>query len=664
MLLNLSLPRDTRDTLFLLGVVAWLLLMQSPYIPVWCSGLGVAVLLWRGWLAWQQRALPHWPYRLGLLALAVAGTWWSHHSLIGQDAGVTLITVLLALKTLELRAQRDAMVVFYLGFFTLLTHFVYSQSLLTAIGITLGLWGLLTALVQAHKPVGSAPLWHSARLAAGMALLGSPIMLVLFLLFPRLPPLWAMPDTQATARSGLSADMEVGQVARLALDDSIAFRVIFDGPAPAQNQLYFRGPVLGQFDGQRWTATPDAPQATADVSTQGSAVRYQVTLEPSQQPWLLTLDATAQTPRIQGVGHTAHATPALQWLANRPITDLLRYTAQAHTQYQLDPNTTHTALQASLKLPTHSNPRTRAWAQTLRQQVGTPPEALIQAVLQHLRTGGYVYTLEPGLFGLHTADAFWFDKKAGFCEHMASSFVVLMRALDIPARVVTGYQGGEFNRNGGFWTVRQSDAHAWAEVWLRGQGWVRVDPTAYVAPDRAASLQRLTLPTGVWLGTLHQVNPLLLTQLRLLWDATNHRWNQWVLSHEQQRQLNWLAQLGFDDPSPSDLLSVLMGILGSMALAATTVAWWLRRHRHPWLALLQRAQQRLSQAGWPLPEHPTPRQLQQLLQQSGLNAATPDLQQWLLDLEACRYDPSSPHTLRSLRARWRQLHWPTAPVTE
>ncbi|HEX5786097.1 MAG TPA: DUF3488 domain-containing protein, partial [Burkholderiaceae bacterium] len=248
-----SWPRETRDTLFLLGVIGWVLLLQAFYIPWWCSGLASGLLLWRGWLAWHQRSLPGWPWRLALLLLVVGGTWWSHHTLIGQDAGVTLIVMLLALKTLELRARRDAFVVFYLGFFTLLTHFIHSQSLLTALGIVLALWGLLTALVNAHMPLGRPRLWHTARLAGGMAVLGAPIMVALFLLFPRLAPLWALPDPNLVGRSGLSDQMRVGQVAKLALDDSIAFRVDFDGPPPPQNTLYFRGPVLTQFDGRQWS---------------------------------------------------------------------------------------------------------------------------------------------------------------------------------------------------------------------------------------------------------------------------------------------------------------------------------------------------------------------------------------------------------------------------
>ena len=235
--LSASLPRDVRDNLFLLAVIGWVVLMQVGHIPWWCSALTAVVLLWRASLTLRGQALPGWAWRTGLLALTLGATWLTHRTLLGRDAGVTLIVVLLALKTLEMRARRDAFVVFFLSFFTLLTHFFYSQSLLTAMGILIALLGLLTALVNAHMPVGPAPLKQSARIAGGMALLGAPIMLVLFMLFPRMAPLWGMPGDSMAGRSGLSGQMRVGEIAKLALDDGIAMRVKFDGPAPPQSAL-------------------------------------------------------------------------------------------------------------------------------------------------------------------------------------------------------------------------------------------------------------------------------------------------------------------------------------------------------------------------------------------------------------------------------------------
>jgi len=251
-----NLPRETRDTLFLLAVIAWVLLPQTANLPLWCSAGAGAVLLWRGTLALKAGPLPGKLWLITLLALTVAATYATHRTLLGRDAGVTLLAVLLTLKTLELRARRDAFVIFFLGFFCMLSNFFYSQSLLTAFSMVLGLLGLLTALVNAHMPAGKPPLMQAAKTAGFMALLGTPIMLVLFLLFPRMAPLWGMPGDTMSGRSGLSGSMEVGTMAKLALDDSVALRIRFEGQPPQQRDMYFRGPVLSSFDGRKWEPLP------------------------------------------------------------------------------------------------------------------------------------------------------------------------------------------------------------------------------------------------------------------------------------------------------------------------------------------------------------------------------------------------------------------------
>ncbi|MEY2861926.1 MAG: hypothetical protein RL392_2384, partial [Pseudomonadota bacterium] len=247
-----SLPRDTRDTLFLLLVIGWVLLPQVERLPLWLSAVTGVVLVWRGWIAVQGRSLPSRWWLVALLLVATGLTFWTYRTLFGRDAGVTFIVLLLALKTLEIRAQRDAFVIFFLSFFTLLSNFFYSQSLLIAASMMLGLWGLLTALVNSQMPVGRPPLWKAAKTAGGMALLGTPIMVVLFVLFPRISPLWGIPGDAMAGRSGLSANMQVGTIANLALDDGIAMRVEFEGAPPRQSDLYFRGPVLSTFDGLEW----------------------------------------------------------------------------------------------------------------------------------------------------------------------------------------------------------------------------------------------------------------------------------------------------------------------------------------------------------------------------------------------------------------------------
>jgi transglutaminase-like putative cysteine protease len=639
-----QLPRDTRDTLFVLLVITWVAAPLIGQVPLWCSSMGALVIFWRAWLAVGNRPLPPTLWRVGLLALAVLGTLLSYRTLLGRDAGVTLLMVLLALKTLELRARRDAFVVFFLSFFLMLTQFFYSQSLVTALAMLLALWGLLTALVNAHMPVGRPTLWQAARLAGGMTLLGAPIMLVLFMLFPRIAPLWGLPGDAMAGRSGLSGSMSVGNIANLALDDSVAMRLRFDGPVPQSAEMYFRGPVLNEFDGQRWTVTPWFEQlaklAPPQLIVQDESVSYQITLEPNQQPWLFTLDATPKAPAV--AKHTPRQTPDGQWVLSRPVTELLRYQVESFTRYQSDLYLPPSQLRRSLVLPPNFNLRTRQWAQELAQNYPDPIQR-VQAVLAHLRTGGYQYTLEPGVYGRDSADEFWFDRKLGFCEHIAASFVIVMRAANIPARVVTGYQGAERNPLDGFWTVRQSDAHAWAEVWLSGQGWVRVDPTGAVSPGRIGAFQRLATPRGaVATALLGTVSPELAITLRAAWDAVNNRWNQWVLNYTQSRQLDLLKSLGFDAPSWEDLIYLLCGLVVTVSLAGALWSAWERQHRDRWHKLLARARQALVQAGITVPVQSSPRQLMQALQtQSDVRLQRPDVQRWLLQLEALRYAPQA-----------------------
>jgi len=665
------LPRDTRDTLFVLAVIAWVLAPLSLQVPLWCSLLSATVIVWRAMLAWRGQPLPSRWWLLGLLLLSVVGTLISFKTILGRDAGVTLVVVLLALKTLELRARRDAFVVFFLGFFLMLTNFFYSQSLLTAAAMLVGLLGLLTALVNAHMPVGKPPLWQAARMAGGMALLGAPIMVLLFVLFPRVAPLWGLPSDAMSGRSGLSADMTVGNIASLALDNSVAMRVRFEGAAPVQSALYFRGPVLTHFDGRSWRARPsslpDHLRLPADLKVAGEPVRYQVTLEPNKLPWLLLLDATPQAPAL--AGKTARMTRELQWILDQPVTELLRYDAVSYPRFQHGPLVSAPGLQEYLALPNGFNPRTLALAAELQQDpryLAADNARWVAVVLERLRSGGYRYTLEPGVYGQHSADEFWFDRKLGFCEHIASSFVILMRALNVPARIVTGYQGGEKNTVDDFWTVRQSDAHAWTEVWLPGQGWQRVDPTSAVAPARTGTYDRLTPPRGVIAEALFgTVSPALALNLRAAWDAVNNRWNQWVLNYSQSRQLDLLKNIGFKEPNWQDLIYVLCAIVVTASLLGAAWSAWERHQQDPWLRLLQLARRKLKTAGVVLAPNSTPRQIAQQLQVNARRAAQPAHQpdrivhawcNWLIRLEALRYAPTDVANAKNFKQQLIALH--------
>ncbi len=619
-----QLPRDARDTLFLLGVIAWTVLPHASHLPVWCVLLTGAVLLWRAQLALSNGALPgHWVL-VAVLALAVALTLWSYTTLLGKEPGITMVVVLMALKTLELRARRDAFVVFFLGFFLVLTQFLYSQSLAVAAAMLVAVWGLLTALVLAHMPVGQPSLRQAAALSARTALLGAPIMALLFVLFPRIAPLWGVPQ-DGLSTTGLSNVMRLGSVAELAQDDSVALRLRFDGAAPPPASLYLRGPVLARFDGSEWrTAVAGrgggfASGLAGDFGTaplprnlrvNGAPVRYEMTLEPLRLTALPLLEATPEAPRIDGYRVRGRAN--LEWLTDRPVVERVRFDAIAYPAFRYGPTEPEPGLRELLALPEGYNPRTLAWAAALRHEprlAQADARTLAQALLQRIRNGGYSYTLAPGAYGRDAIDEFWLDRREGFCEHFAAAFVVVMRALGVPARVVTGYQGADSVPLDGYYLVRQSSAHAWAEYWQQGVGWVRADPTAAVAPERIDGTRRLRPPPGLVAGAIGNVNPALLAELRDAWELVNNRWNQWVLSYSRSQQLDVLKSLGFRAPSWEDLALLLIAVLSTLALSAAAWAAWDRRRIDPWTRQRRRLQRALAQLELPAAAHDSLRTL-------------------------------------------------------
>ncbi len=667
-----TLPRDARDTLFLLFVTAWVIAPQVANLPGWASAMAGGMLLWRGWMAWKGRPLPGRWLLAALVVVAVVGTLITHRTILGRDAGVTLMVMMLAFKTLELRARRDAMVIFFLGFFTMLSNFFFSQSLLTAAAMLVALLGLLMALVNAHMPVGRPPLAQTFRMAGTMALLGAPIMVALFMLFPRMSPLWGMPGENLTGRSGLSGTMKIGDMAEIALDERVAIRLRFEGApteVPPQSELYFRGPVMAAFNGREWQAEPfreDSAWAArvavpANLQVSGPAVRYEVTLEPQRQPWLMVLEATPEAPQVPGM--QAYMTQDLQWMTTRPITDVLRYQAVSYPEFRHGPEQSIRQLRVYTELPPGFNPRTLALAAQMQADpalAGGGTQALVNAALQRLRTGGYSYSLEPGVYGEQTADEFWFDRKEGFCEHISSAFVVLMRAMDVPSRIVTGYQGGERNPVDGYWTVRNADAHAWAEVWMAGRGWVRVDPTGAVSPGRVGQFQRLRAPEGAFASAMGTISPGMVQNLRAVWEAVNNRWSQWVLSYSQSRQFDLLKAMGFESPSWQDLTTVLGILVGIAAGGGGLWTLWERSQHDPWLRLLARVRQRLAKAGLVLPDTLPPRSMAERAS-AHFGDSAHALAAWLLRLEQVRYAPEPAQRLGALRREFNTLQWPHSP---
>lgn len=653
------LPRETRDTFFLLGLIAWTVAPHLARLPLGVGGLCLGLLAWRGWLAWRDGPLPGRGPLLGVLLAAAGLTWWDQHTLVGKEAGITLLVMLMALKTLELRARRDAVVVFYLGFFLVLTQFLYSQSLLSALGMLLSVWGWLTALTLAHMPAGRPPLRDAAGTAARAALLGLPVMLALFLLFPRIPPLWGMPGDGA--RTGLSDQLQLGDVAELAQDDSVALRLRFEGPPPPLASLYLRGPVLTRYDGRTWLADPLPRGNLADGSPPAPAApptgrRYELTLEPLRIGWLPLLDYAVAPPQADPplASLVAPRDDSLQWRLRSPLGERARLTAWAADTAPPAPLSRWQRLQLT-QLPEGALPRTRAWARALRQQPGLPQadaRTLAGAVLRHLREGGYSYTLSPGRYDGDAVDEFWLDRKLGFCEHYASAFVVVLRSLGVPARIVTGYQGADPQPEDGYWVVRQSHAHAWAEYWEDGEGWVRADPTAAVAPERIVRSTALQAPPGLVAGTLDNVSPGLRQQLRRWVEAWDNRWNQWVLGYGRQQQFQLLRDWGWPEVDAAALARLLVLSLAGLGLAGAAWAWWDDHRLAPWPRLQRRLRAALARWQVSVSDHDSPGALAQRLQARHGSSAAP-LVEALRALQALRYAPQAAPP--DLGRWWRQF---------
>lgn len=551
--------------LWLLAALAAVVAPHLLRVPIWLAfGCG-ALIGWRLLRDLKGWTLPGRTVRVALTFAGIAGVLATYHTLLGREAGVALLTVMLCLKLLELRTLRDAMLVVFLGYFLVISGFLFSQSIFVGFYMFAVVLTLTAALVALNHPDGGRR--HNRgylRLAGGLLVQSVPMMLVLFVLFPRIPgPLWSLPEDAGRGISGLSDSMTMGAITDLAQSDEVAFRVQFDGEVPAADRLYWRGPVLWQTDGRNWNALSEEGYwirrlGEPEYRGRGEPVGYTVTVEPHGRKWLFALDLPAEVPD----GATIRGD--FQILSEKAIDARYRY----HMRSVLDYNTgalSPVQRQLALALPPGINPRAVALANQWRAE-GMLPETMVSAALSLFRDEPFYYTRQPpALPGRDPVDGFLFETRRGFCEHYASSFVTLMRAAGVPARVVTGYQGGEFNAVGDYLIVRQANAHAWAEAWLEGQGWVRVDPTAAVPPNRVQANEdsarfRTTAPAALsggeadWLVRRWQ-------QLRAGWDAVNHSWNQWVLGFDREKQRDLLRRLGLGDLDWQGMVGMLFTLL-------------------------------------------------------------------------------------------------------
>ncbi|GBG15772.1 transglutaminase [Novimethylophilus kurashikiensis] len=538
-------------------VLAPFMFQLTPWVPLMALLLGI----WRYWLAYRQQPLPGMKILAPLTIVGALGILASHGGIFGRDAGVALLVLMAALKTMETRTRRDITLAVFLGYFLCVCVFLFTQSILVAGYIVVPLVMLTATLVSLSQPGGGLSGGAKLKLAGLMLMQAVPVMLVLFVLFPRVPgPLWGLPEDMARGQTGLSEDMSPGSISELSKSDAVAFRAVFKGQVPESSKLYWRGPVFWHYDGRTWRAgQPPKPAGETHLQPLTAPMEYTVTLEPHNKSWLFFLDLPTHW---QTAGQL---TADYQVLSREPVRQRLRYDAASTLHYlersQLDATTRHRALQ----LPTVGNPKTRQLAAQWKAESPTP-QAIIQRALQMYRDG-FTYTLNPPQLGASPIDGFLFDTKRGFCEHFAGSFVFLMRAAGIPARVVTGYQGGQSNPMSDYLIVRQSDAHAWAEVWLQDEGWIRIDPTAAVAPQRVERGIAAAIPATEPLPALARPELTWIKRFNLGWDAVNNGWNQWVLGYNDQRQAAFLSKLAGTKVDWGDMARWLV-ILLSLVVAA------------------------------------------------------------------------------------------------
>ena len=522
-------------------------LSQVMHLPLWAVALVPGAIALRLALG---RA-PGRPALILLVLLVIGAVLARFHTVSGPAAGGAFLCAMVGLKFLETRDRRDAGLLLCLSYFLAVSIFLSSQSIATAAWVLLSVAVTTVALTVLAVPVGP-PMGLRVRRSAAVLMQAVPIMLVLFVLFPRIPgPLWSI-GGEETARTGLDDRMSPGDITRLTRSAAVAFRVQFEGEPPPPEARYWRGPVFWEFDGRTWSEGQPVYPAVAPPRAAGRKHAYSVLLEPHGRRWVFALDvpisAGRSVQRGAGYGLTTE---------NR-VENVRRFRLRSALDYRLEPQLPAPRRRRALELPPDSAPQARALAIQWRV-AANGPRGVVDRALEYLRTRDFIYTLSPPALDANPIDTFLFETRAGFCEHFASAFAVLMRAAGVPARVVTGYHGGETNALGDYMIVRQSDAHAWTEVWLPEQGWTRVDPTG------AVSTTRLSTGIASVAGADRELSPLsrsgggMLKHVALAWDSVNHGWNRFVLGYDTGMQTRLLERMG-------------LARLGDWALAAITAA--------------------------------------------------------------------------------------------
>jgi transglutaminase-like putative cysteine protease len=572
-----AIPQEIASRESVFAVCFCFLFSIAPHfrnLPLWVSGFIVVALAWRVLQNFDRvPAVPRWVLA-PMVVIGGVSVFAEYWTVVGRDAGLALLTVMASFKFLETRNHRDLLILIFLCYFLIATHFLFSQSILTAVLMLITLIVITTTLITINQRDERVSIVERFKISSRLVALSIPLMLILFILVPRIPgPLWGITNEQRGGVTGLSDTMSPGKISNLIRSNEVAFRVEFKTEVPAQNKLYWRGPVMASFNGRRWYQSKRQIIDRFNITVFEDPVEYTVTLEPNGEHWLLALDIPTQ------LVDDSVLTADYQLTSKNEINDLRRYTMKSRLDYHVGLQEPTDYLQLTSSFPVENNPRTIALGKQLALRYENP-EDIVQHALDMFRDQGYVYTLQPPILRDNEVDRFLFDSKRGFCENYAGSFALLMRTAGIPARIVTGYQGGEFNNVGNYLIVRQSDAHAWTEVWFKDKGWVRIDPTAAVSPSRIEQGLEDALPDEISGFRIKNRNPLF-GNLLYSWDNLQHGWNDWVLNYDQSKQSNFLRDLevGIDDWG--DMVFALVAMLLSVTGAYWFISWFRERPGKP-----------------------------------------------------------------------------------
>jgi protein-glutamine gamma-glutamyltransferase len=550
------------------------MLPHIPHLPLWVSISGLVCLLWRVLNAYGYLfRIPGWLLIMMVFGggISVFAQFWT---IAGRDPGLALLTIMTAFKFLESYTHRDILILTFLSYFLLATHFLFSQSILIALFMLACLIIITSTLMTINQRDDSVSLKTRLLASSKLIALSIPLMLILFILVPRIPgPIWGLTQEQRGGITGLSEDMAPGSISNLISSNEVAFRVSFEGKIPPQDKLYWRGPVMAKFDGRHWTQKTTRIVRHIDTPENTVKTTYTVTLEPHGKPWLLGLDIPVKI--LPG----SFMTSEFQLTSKKPVNDLKRYTLNSALNYRIGIDESFDYLMLTTALNEDRNPQTIALGRSWAKEFDSDTE-IIQHALAQFREQDYVYTLYPPLLGENASDEFLFHTRRGFCEHYASSFALLMRAAGIPARIVTGYQGGEVNEMGNYLIVRQSDAHAWTEVWLDDQGWVRIDPTAAVSPDRIEGGLDQALKDELAAFRFSQRSALL-SKMLFSWDSLQHRWNDWVINYNDKKQSRFLRSLGLGILGWGDMIIALVFSLMFITGGYWLISWYRERSAKP-----------------------------------------------------------------------------------